>query len=136
MVLGLITGFNEHFNTQLMTTLYRSLAHKDCLFSVTVFTAVLGNVFQQWMFFCSRLMSLQAGSHFTPTSYYCNCHLKTLVMAAGPCYIASTQITQKIPLPAVLLLGDIAALLDRTEPTVPLLCVHSLLADELFTLTA
>jgi hypothetical protein len=54
-------------------------------------------------------------------------------MAADPNYIASAQITQKTLLPAVLLLGDIAILMDRTETTIPLLCLQSLLADELFT---
>jgi hypothetical protein len=55
-------------------------------------------------------------------------------MAAGPCYIDSVLTTQKTPLPTVLLLGDIAMLMDCTETTIPLLCVQSLLADELFTM--
>jgi hypothetical protein len=54
-------------------------------------------------------------------------------MAAGPFYIALAQTTQKTPLPTVLLLSDTAIIMDRTETTIPLLCVQSLLADELFT---
>jgi hypothetical protein len=37
----------------LVTTLHRSLSHR-LVFSVTVFTALFGNVFQQWTFLCFR----------------------------------------------------------------------------------
>jgi hypothetical protein len=41
------------------------------VFSVTVFTALLGNVFQQWMFpSASAFTSLQAGGDLTPNSYF------------------------------------------------------------------
>jgi hypothetical protein len=46
---GLVIGYIGHFNAQPVTTLYTSLSHK-----VTVFTALLGNTFQQWTILCSR----------------------------------------------------------------------------------
>jgi hypothetical protein len=49
MGFGLVIRFIGHFNTRLVITLYRSLSH-----TVTVFTALLGNVSQQWMFLCTR----------------------------------------------------------------------------------
>jgi hypothetical protein len=49
-------------------------------------------------------------------------------MAAGPSYVNLVRIAQKTPLPtAFILLGDVAIHEDRTENTVPLLHVHSLL---------
>jgi hypothetical protein len=47
--------------------------------------------------------------------------------------MALAQTTQKAPLPTVVLLGDTAIITDRAETTIPMLCVQSLLADELFT---
>jgi hypothetical protein len=75
--------------------IYWTLIHTTCdyplqitithrlAFSVMVFTALLGNIFQQWTFFHA-----QAGGHLTPTSYSSNHCLKTPSVAAGPCYIA------------------------------------------------
>jgi hypothetical protein len=47
------------------------------------------------------LTSSQAGDHLTRISYTSSCRLKTLVMAAGPRYIASARTAQKTPLPTV-----------------------------------
>jgi hypothetical protein len=44
---GLVMGFIEHFNTQLVTALYKPLSHNTLVFSATVFSALLGNAFQQ-----------------------------------------------------------------------------------------
>jgi hypothetical protein len=57
---GLAVKFIEHFNTQLMTTLYRSLSHR-VVFSVMVFTVLLGSGFQQWTFLCFGPTYSQAG---------------------------------------------------------------------------
>jgi hypothetical protein len=38
------------------------------------------------------------GGRLTPNSFSSNCHLKTLVMAAGPRYVASVRTVQKTPL--------------------------------------
>jgi hypothetical protein len=76
-------------------TLQITVTHR-LVFSVTNFTALLGNGFQQWSFLCN-----QADVHLTQTSYPANCRtlsLDWLVMAVGPRYIASTRTAQRIPL--------------------------------------
>jgi hypothetical protein len=60
---------------QLVTTLHKSLSHSN---SVTVFTALLGNIFQQWTFLCSRA-NIHTG-HLTPTSYSPNCHINLVIV--------------------------------------------------------
>jgi hypothetical protein len=50
----MVIGFIELLNTQLMTyNLQITVTHR-LTFSVTVFTALLGNVFWQWTFLCSQ----------------------------------------------------------------------------------
>jgi hypothetical protein len=94
-----------HFNTQLVTAFYKSLSHR-LVFSVTVFTALLGNGFQQWTSLCSRITSSLAGGHLAPTSYSSGCRLRTLslLMSADPLYTASELTQQKTPLPTILIL--------------------------------
>jgi hypothetical protein len=71
------------------------------LFSVMILTALLGKSFQQWLFLL----------------FWLPCQ-DTVVMAAGPHYIASAQTAQKTPLPTVLLLlCDIAIGTDCVENT-------------------
>jgi hypothetical protein len=70
--------------------------------SVTVFTALLGSVSQQWTFLCSRAHVLAGwrSSHtnlllFKLPSQDC------LVRAPSPLYVASVRTAQKTPLPTV-----------------------------------
>jgi hypothetical protein len=51
---------------------------KTLVFSVTVFTALIGNAFLQWRSSAPGITSPQAGGHLTPTSYSFNCRLRTL----------------------------------------------------------
>jgi hypothetical protein len=46
------------------------------VFSVTVFTALLGNIFQRRKFPASGITSSQAGCYLTPASYFSNCRLR------------------------------------------------------------
>jgi hypothetical protein len=90
-------------------TLQITITHR-LVFSVTVFTALLGNVFQQWKFLCFRahFLACWRPSH-TNLLLFKLPSQDSLVMAAGPRYVASTQTAQKTPFPTVLLLlGDVA----------------------------
>jgi hypothetical protein len=58
-----------------MTTLYRSLSYKD-LCSQSLFTALLGNVFQNWKIHCFLANISQVDGHLIPASL-CICCLKT-----------------------------------------------------------
>lgn len=92
MRFGLVITFIEHIITKLMTTLYKSLSHK-LVFSGTVFTALLGNVFWQWMSLCfPHMLTGLWPSH------------NSLVMAADPHYIASIWTTERTLLSTACLL--------------------------------
>jgi hypothetical protein len=56
------------------------------------------------------------------------------VMSAGPRYIDYTRTAEKIPLPTIVLLGDIALRTNRTENTVSLLHCNRCCVYELFTM--
>jgi hypothetical protein len=99
------------------------------VFSVTVFTALLGNGFQQRTILCSRGTSSQAGGHLTPTSYSSNCRLRSqdfLVMADGPRRI-SARTTQKTPLPLLRVLslqGNVPPELFLSNGCCTVSCLH------------
>jgi hypothetical protein len=67
--LDLLDKFTSYYYTLQITVTHR------LVFSVTVFTALLGNIFQQWTFLHSRALS-----HPRPTTYSSNSHLRTLVI--------------------------------------------------------
>jgi hypothetical protein len=69
---GLVHAFTGHLNTQHVTTLYKSPSHK-----VTFFTALLGNVFQQWIFLCSRDHVIAGWRPSHTNSNSSNCRPKT-----------------------------------------------------------
>jgi hypothetical protein len=71
------------------------------VFSVTVFTALLGNGFQQWTFLCSQAHVLAGWppSH-TKIPSLLTAVSNSVVMAAGP-KVSSARTAQKTPLPKV-----------------------------------
>jgi hypothetical protein len=73
MNIGLVIGFIGHSHSTRECTLQITITQR-LVFSVTVFTALLGNVFQQWMFLCSQAHSL-AGWRPSHTS---NSRLRTI----------------------------------------------------------
>jgi hypothetical protein len=81
---GLVIGFIAHFYTQRLVP------------SVTAFTALLDNVFQQWMFLCFQAYVLTDW-----WSSHINCRLNSPVMRDGPHHIASAWTAQKMLLPTV-----------------------------------
>jgi hypothetical protein len=91
-------------HTTLDYTLQITITHR-LVFSLTVFTALLGNVFQQWTFLCFRThpRRLAAISHQPPTLLTAVSGL--LVMAACPPYIGSAWTAQKTPLPLLRVLA-------------------------------
>jgi hypothetical protein len=85
-----------------MTTLYKSLSH-----IVTVFTALLGNIFQQWMFLCFRA-HVHAGkwpSHTKPPTLLTATSQYSFMCPTGSHDIALGQAQQKTPLPTVFLVS-------------------------------
>jgi hypothetical protein len=76
-------------------SLYKSLSHRP-VFSVTVFTALLGDGFQQWTFLCIRAHVL-AGWRPSHTSLllFSLPSQGSPVMAAGPHYIVSGRTAKK-----------------------------------------
>jgi hypothetical protein len=75
---GVWVGDRIYWTLQRTTRDYTSqitITHR-LVFSVTVFTALLVNDFQQWSFHFSRAGSSQAGDHLTPISHSSNCHLR------------------------------------------------------------
>jgi hypothetical protein len=90
---GLIIAFVGHFNTQLVITLYKSQSHR-IVFPVTVFAALLGNIFQQWTFLSCRAHVL-SGWQQSQTN---------LLLVLTACYIALVVTAQRTPLPTAFLL--------------------------------
>jgi hypothetical protein len=95
-------GFIGRLHTQFVITLLQITVTHRLVFSVTVFTALLGNIFQQWTFLCSgaHVLACRRPSHTSLLLFLLpsqNC----LAMAAGPHYIASALTAQKTLLPTV-----------------------------------
>jgi hypothetical protein len=90
--------------TQLVTPLYKSLSHR-LVFSVTIFTAPLGNIFRQRTFLCFRAHVLAGWrpSH-TDVLLFWLPFQETLLRTAGPLYIPSVRPAQKTLLPTSLVL--------------------------------
>jgi hypothetical protein len=57
------------------------------MFSVTVFAALLGNIFQQWTSSLPGLTFLQASGHLTPNSYSYNCGLGRFLLVFASTFI-------------------------------------------------
>jgi hypothetical protein len=88
-----------------MTTLYKSLSHR-LVFSVMVFTALLGSGFQWRTFHFLWVPELPLASATATLNRLTACRLclDLMVMVAGPGYIALARTAYKTPLSTALLL--------------------------------
>jgi hypothetical protein len=94
MRFGLVIGVNELLNTHLVTTLYKSLSHKDWCSQSQSSLPCLVMSSNSRRSSTPGLASLQAGGHLTPTSYY---HLRTMLSNGSwsALYILSRDPTEK-----------------------------------------
>jgi hypothetical protein len=78
---------------------------KTSVLSVTIFTALVGNVFQQWTSLCSKahVLAGRRPSH-TNLLFFQLTSQNSSVMTPGPLYISLARTAQKTSLPAVSLL--------------------------------
>jgi hypothetical protein len=94
---------------QLVTTLYKSLE-----FSVTVFTALLGNIFQKWTFLCSRAYVLARCVHNTPATAVSRLLTQPDLWSVGQSVLVSSP--HLGPMTRFLLLSDSREFVDVGRP--------------------